>query len=579
MFDVSVIVPTYNRAAMLRACLEALGRQTLPRAEFEVLVVIDGSTDDTPAVLAGMTTPYALRVLSQAHGGQHTARNAGIAAANGEFCLFLDDDVVADPGLVAEHLAAQRHHGGAVVIGRIDLDLPSGADAFVRTYAEGWRHHFAHLEATRSPGWMDFYGGNVSVPRSVLLALGGFTPELPRCHDVELGYRLARAALPFVYAGRAGGRQVEHKDGLALAKAFELSGSTWLTLYERHPGTLPHLLGSFNAARRREVMLRRLLLAFDVPPGLLALAGRLLPRGRVARRWYFFLHRYCYWRGVRRSNRNRETWRRLTSSTAVLMYHAFAEHEEPASRYVVPARRFAAQLRWLKRLGFRPLTLEQYLVCLRERRLPPPRAVVITIDDGYADARTVALPILRRYGFPATVFVVTQAVGLTNQWSTRRELAGRRLLSWSEIRALADQNMAFGAHTRTHPLLPSLPVARARDEIAGSRADLEREIGGPVVAFAYPYGAYDPTVESVVRETGLYGACRADGGLSHPGMSPYAIRRVAVHGGDSLVRFAVKLWLGDAAGRRDGRAEDAHAPNEHPAARVSTLSGSASTTP
>ena len=548
MVAISVIIPTYNRAGLLRKSLGALSRQTQPTTDFEVIVVIDGSTDETAAMLAGLATPYALRVLTQPHGGQHTARNTGIAVANGQYCLFLDDDVVAEPDLVAEHFRAQRHHGNVVALGRLDLALPPGAPGFVRAYAEGWRNHYDGLESSsRSPGWADCYGGNLSVPRRTLLEMGGFAPDLPRCHDVELGYRLEQAKLPFIYLPRAAGRQIEEKDTRALARVFERSGATWFTLYERHPAMLPELLGGFNAVRRREVILRRLLLALDLPVGPLALLGGLIP-GRRRTKWHCFLHRYCYWRGVRRSIPNRDTWRRLTHGTTILMYHAFAEAGEQAGRYVVLPRRFAAQLRWLKWLRYRPLTLDQYLECRREHRLPPTRAVVITIDDGYADARTVASPILSRYGFPATVFVVTQAVGLTNGWSTHAELGGRRLLSWPDIRALRDANVQFGAHSRTHPLLPSVPVARAHEEIAGSRGDLEREIGSPVTTFAYPYGAYDSTVEAVVQQAGLQAACGADLGFNHAGTSLYRLRRTAVDGTDSLLRFAVKVSLGVAGG-------------------------------
>ena len=554
MVAISVIIPTYNRAARLRACLDSLARQTQPASEFEVIVIVDGSTDETGETLSGLRTPYSLQVRWQSNAGQHVARNEGIEAAKGQYCLFLDDDVLADPALIAEHLHAQQRHGGVVAIGRIDLELPSTADGFVRAYGEGWRDHYTELgEAAQPPSWVDCYGGNLSVPRSALMAVGLFAADLPRCHDIELGYRLAQSKLPFVYLAEARGRQVEDKNTRALAAAFERSGAAWFALYTRHPGMLGPLLGEFNVARRREVLLRRLLLALDLPTTLLASVGRVLPGRNAATKWHFFLHRYSYWRGVRRSIRDRDTWRRLTSGTPILMYHAFAVDGEAPSRYVVSPRRFAAQLRWLRRLGFQPLTLEEYLAYRREDRLPPARAVVLTIDDGYRDACTVAAPILRQYGCSATIFLVTQAVGRTNDWSAREELAGRPLLSWSDIRAMQSATVQFGAHTRTHPLLPSIPPARARDEIVGSRLDLEREIGRAITTFAFPYGASDPTIEAVVRESGLLGACGAKAGLNHPATSPFRLRRVAVHGTDSLGRFLVKLWLGDVPNMRQRR--------------------------
>src|SRR5919205_3892081 len=114
--ELSVIIPTYNRREPLRTCLEALSGQTI--ANFEVVVVIDGSTDGTREMLAAMATPYALRAIWQQNSGQCAARNHGAAMANGRYFLFLDDDIIADPGLVAGHLRAQLEHGGILALGQ-----------------------------------------------------------------------------------------------------------------------------------------------------------------------------------------------------------------------------------------------------------------------------------------------------------------------------------------------------------------------------------------------------------------------------------------------------------------------------
>ena len=91
----------------------------------------------------------------------------------------------------------------------------------------------------------------------------------------------------------------------------------------------------------------------------------------------------------------------------MLGYHAFATRGERPSRYVVPERRFARQLWWLARAGYNVVTFGEYLELRAGYRLPPPKTVVLTIDDGYVDTATVAGPTLRRFGFRATVFVIT----------------------------------------------------------------------------------------------------------------------------------------------------------------------------
>ena len=92
--------------------MEALATQSAPPSDFEVVVVDDGSTDDTADLLTGFRSPYRLRVERQANAGQAAALNRGIEVAVGRYCLFLDDDIVADEGLVAEHLRAQRERSG-----------------------------------------------------------------------------------------------------------------------------------------------------------------------------------------------------------------------------------------------------------------------------------------------------------------------------------------------------------------------------------------------------------------------------------------------------------------------------------
>src|SRR5947207_2978022 len=104
--DLSVIIPTHNRAALLSECLRALEAQSAPRDAFEVLVLDDGSTDETRRMLEGRPFDLRLRSYFRPHGGANAARNHGAAAAAGRLLLFLGDDMLAAPDLVAAHLGA-----------------------------------------------------------------------------------------------------------------------------------------------------------------------------------------------------------------------------------------------------------------------------------------------------------------------------------------------------------------------------------------------------------------------------------------------------------------------------------------
>jgi peptidoglycan/xylan/chitin deacetylase (PgdA/CDA1 family) len=156
------------------------------------------------------------------------------------------------------------------------------------------------------------------------------------------------------------------------------------------------------------------------------------------------------------------------------MYHALGYPGEPASRYVLPVRRFAQHMSWLRARRYNVLPAQEVLTALRANRLPPPRSVVVTLDDGYRDNLELGLPILQQMRLPATIFAVSGRLGQSNDWEAAGPLAGRPLLTRGQMRTMLSDDLDFGAHSRTHSSLPTLPLEAAADEITGSRLDLER---------------------------------------------------------------------------------------------------------
>ncbi|MCK6619999.1 MAG: glycosyltransferase [Calditrichaceae bacterium] len=547
MIELSVIIPTYNRAGRLRSCLEALTHQTQPAADFEVIVVIDGSTDETSEMLAQLATPFTLTALHQANSGQNIACNNGAAHARGRYCLFLDDDIVAEPQLVAEHLRLHRKHKKVAGIGQITLNVVK-PDWFMQRFAEGWHEHYQQLNlALRQPFWADGYGGNISVSRAMFMEVGGFAPDIRRSGDIELAYRLEQHGLRFIYLSSAIGHQDERKGYREFFADAAESGAAWVAICRRHPSMLPELLGRLGKTRAGEALLRKLFWRCGLSPWFLARSGSFLARTSWGSSWYRFLFAYGYWWGARRAIPDGETWERMVRGVPILMYHAFAGPGEPPSRFVLPVKRFARQMAWLKRLNYRVISLEEFLQYRRQLQLPPHRSVIITIDDGYAEIATHVHPILCRYNFPATVFLVSRRIGGCYDWQNHEALNGRRLLSWTEIREIASQGIRFGAHTRTHPVLTGISVEDARAEIAGSKADLESALQMPITTFAYPYGEFDEPVQDLVERTGFSGGCSADSGFNNWAIPLTALRRIEIEGTWSLLRFLLALHLGEDA--------------------------------
>src|SRR5262249_50778983 len=146
-----------------------------------------------------------------------------------------------------------------------------------------------------------------------------------------------------------------------------------------------------------------------------------------------------------------------------------------------------------------------------------PRSVVLTFDDGYLDTLTIALPILREFGFTATCYVVAGAVGHSSHWTDPAPL-----MDWAGVRAWLDAGMGIGSHTASHPDLTTLDTAALRSEIAGSRARLEDRLGVPVRSFAYPFNRLDARALDAVAEAGYADAVA--GAEIHA--SPHALTRV-----------------------------------------------------
>jgi peptidoglycan/xylan/chitin deacetylase (PgdA/CDA1 family) len=342
-----------------------------------------------------------------------------------------------------------------------------------------------------------------------------------------------------------------HRRGAADARSFVEKSKV--------PSGTP--LGDFGAGGPGEAALRRGLHALRIPPILVLAGSRLVPpAGR--RRALAAIERYAYWHGAR-AHLDRERWRRLTRGTAILMYHAVGRPGEPASRFVVPARRLEQQLRWLVRNRRPVLTLEQLAELRRVQVAPPPGAVVITLGDAFVDTLELAAPVLRRLGLPATVFVVSGRVGQVADWNGAAELSGRPLLDWDGLKRLRPNGVSIGAHTRTHPRLPELSAGQASAEVEASRSELEAKLEETIRTFAYPYGEESDGVVAAVERAGFDVACGIECGLNYPDTPALRLRRVPVHGTLSMLGFALGVRFGDpgllagAAGRllRRGRWE------------------------
>jgi glycosyltransferase involved in cell wall biosynthesis len=187
--------------------ITALEQQSYPSDAYEVIVISDGSTDGTDAYLDALRSTMRLRWFAQTNRGPSAARNTGIQKADGEFIVFIDDDVVPGPELLGQH-ARSHHEVGQDVVVLGPLLTPEGFEMtpWVRWEQEMlMKKYRALLRGDLPTTARQFYTGNASLRRSHILAAGGFDEGFRRAEDVELAYRLADKGLRFVFNMQAAG--------------------------------------------------------------------------------------------------------------------------------------------------------------------------------------------------------------------------------------------------------------------------------------------------------------------------------------------------------------------------------------
>lgn len=225
----------------------------------------------------------------------------------------------------------------------------------------------------------------------------------------------------------------------------------------------------------------------------------------------------------------------------ILMYHQIGEPAPRGTPYrglTVHPRDFRRQMLWLRRLGYRGLSMAQLMPYLRGEKHG--KVVGITFDDGYCNVLDHAVPILEDCGFHATNYFVARQLGGSNVWDRDEGVPPSPLMDAQGVRAWVAAGHEVGSHTLNHPVLPRISPELAINEIRDSRDALEQLGGAPVTAFCYPYGKFTPALADCVRDSGYHSATTTARGLVRPDDDPFALPRVAVVRSTLLPRFLLK---------------------------------------
>ncbi|MBS1805693.1 MAG: glycosyltransferase [Acidobacteria bacterium] len=532
----SVIIATFNRRDLLAQTLPRLLKQNYPSDQYEILMVVDGSTDGSAQFLKSIAHPGNLRVIEQPNRGQAAAINEGLRQSTGEIVLFLDDDILCEPNLVAEHANAERTERACLAFGPV-LVSPGGRDLLATRWAQTFCDDFFATKVHEAPetGW---YGcmasANSSMPRCVALSIGGLNDTFTRGNDVEFGFRLLRDGYSFHYLPNALTHQVftktrtdiiddaegEGRAEIRLGRLFPALRSTsrfallsvkpwWKRLIARAIATAPlsflPLLSLFTA------------LFHTIGLGSLALRLLLVQQNIAA-----------YRSAVREAGSWSALQREYGARLPILMYHNIGPLREGFDEFLnIHTEMFEQHLRWLSRNHYTPIHLSEWIAWMREGTPLPPKPVLLTFDDAYRDTANFGFPLLKKFGFKGTLFVVTNHIGGTNKWDLHLNVSEQPLMSAEEIRTWSVRGIEIGSHSLSHPDLRTCSDDEIQFEMDESRQSLEKVACKPVLCFAYPYGYFDHRAPAIARST-YDAALTCDLGINCLATDPMRLKRIIV---------------------------------------------------
>ena len=214
----------------------------------------------------------------------------------------------------------------------------------------------------------------------------------------------------------------------------------------------------------------------------------------------------------------------------ILMYHRFGY--EDSSLFVTPEN-FERQMADIKGKGYEVISLDELVKGIENKRKFNHKTVVLTIDDGYRDNYFHAYPVLKKYDFPATIFIISNYIGNDKDFMT-----------WEQIETMRENDISFGGHTKNQVYLPDIEKKVILwDEIAGCKRAIQNRIRGRINYFCYPTGGFTEEIKKIVRISGYKGACTTNRGFAKSNKDLYELKRIKVTNADTNkpLSFRAKL--------------------------------------
>jgi peptidoglycan/xylan/chitin deacetylase (PgdA/CDA1 family) len=225
----------------------------------------------------------------------------------------------------------------------------------------------------------------------------------------------------------------------------------------------------------------------------------------------------------------------LRSPVSILAYHSL---DESGSVISLSPEIFRCQMEFIHSRGYLVYTVSEYIELIKEGGKIVRPGVVLTFDDGFANFMTEAVPILREYGYRATVYIPTEFIGRRSDFTSLVDLL---LLSDNEIKHLAEGGFEIGSHSLSHSNLAGLASDQARNEIVRSKEVLEALTGKEVRTFCYPRGDYNREIVELIKEAGYQSAVSLRPGNRNDIDDIYTLHRITIGPRDSIAYFSMTL--------------------------------------
>ncbi len=225
----------------------------------------------------------------------------------------------------------------------------------------------------------------------------------------------------------------------------------------------------------------------------------------------------------------------------ILAYHKVDKKFEIGGTWTTPGQ-FQKQMAYIKAKGITPVTLSRAVELMKSKESRNKKYVCITFDDAYEGLYNYAWPVLQKYGFPATIFVVTDYVGKENDWDVNWGGRKFRHLGWQQIINMSKAGIEFGSHTRSHRDLRRGDDEDLKYELAGSRIILEERLGKKIKTLSFPFGRYNHRVITAAVEFGYETACSLSPQQRNNQINFMALRRSGIYITDSMWDYQNKIF-------------------------------------